>query len=246
MTTARRYEIFFLLLVAIAVQAFAPAWLYAQAPIRLEPFVASGLNQPVLLTNAHDGTDRRFIVEQTGTISVMRPGSSTRTTFLDLTSRVVCCGERGLLGLTFHPQFSTNRRFFVNYTRIPDGATVIAEYQASPSNPDTALDVENVLLVIPQPYDNHNGGMVEFGPDGYLYIGLGDGGSGNDPQNRAQNPDELLGKMLRIDVDSTAGGAPYSSPSTNPFVNRAGRDEIFALGLRNPWRFSFDRETGQL
>ena len=247
MTMARRYEFVFVLLLAAAAQALAPPGLHAQARgITLEPFVSSSLNQPVLLTNAHDGTDRRFIVEQPGRISVVRPGSSTRTTFLDLTARVVCCGERGLLGLTFHPQFATNRRFFVNYTRRPDGATVIAEYQASPSNPDIALTTETVLLVINQPYENHNGGMVEFGPDGYLYIGMGDGGSGNDPQNRAQNVDELLGKMLRIDVDSPAGGVPYSSPPNNPFVNTSGRDEIFALGLRNPWRFSFDRATGQL
>ena len=247
MTKARRYEFVFVLMLAAAAQALAPAGLHAQAgSITLQPFISSGLNQPVFLTNAHDGTDRRFIVEQPGRISVMRSGSSTRTVFLDITARVLCCGERGLLGLAFHPQFAANRRFFVDYTRRPDGATVIAEYQVSPSNPDVALTSETVLLMIPQPYENHNGGMVEFGPDGYLYIGMGDGGSGNDPQNRAQNPDELLGKILRIDVDAPAGGLPYSSPPNNPFVNRSGRDEIFALGLRNPWRFSFDRATGQL
>src|SRR5262245_46966430 len=247
MIQARRYEFVFMLVLAAAAQALAPAGLHGQAAsITLEPFISSGLNQPLYLTNAHDGTDRRFIVEQPGRISVMRPGSSARTVFLDITARVICCDERGLLGLAFHPQFATNRRFFVNYTRRPDGATVIAEYQVSPSNPDVALTAETVLLLIPQPYVNHNGGMVEFGPDGYLYIGMGDGGSGNDPQNRAQNPDELLGKILRIDVDSPDGGVPYSSPPTNPFVNRSGRDEIFALGLRNPWRFSFDRATGQL
>src|SRR5262245_11375993 len=176
MITVRRYEFAFMLVLAATVQVFAPAGLHAQtAGITLEPFIPSGLDQPVLLTNAHDGTNRRFIVEQPGQIMVVRPGSSAQSVFLDLTARVACCGERGLLGLTFHPQFSTNGRFFVNYTRVPDGATVIAEYQVSPSNPDIALTAETVILVIPQPYDNHNGGMVEFGPDGYLYIGMGDG-----------------------------------------------------------------------
>ena len=220
---------------------FSALWASAQSvPIDLEPFIASGLNQPLYFTNAHDGTGRRFIVEQPGRISVMQPGSSTRTTFLDITARVLSGGERGLLGLAFHPQFASNRRFFVDYTRRPDGATVIAEYRVSPSNPNVAQTSETVLLVIPQPYENHNGGMVEFGPDGYLYIGMGDGGSGNDPENRAQNPNELLGKILRIDVDR--GGAP----PTNPYADGSGRREIYAIGLRNPWRFSFDRATGQL
>src|SRR6185436_10499872 len=143
--------------------------------INLEPFIASGLSSPLYLTNAHDGTNRRFIIEQPGRISVVQPGTTTRTTFLDITSRIVSGGERGLLGLAFHPQFSTNRRFFVDYTRQPDGATVIAEYRASASNPNIADATETVLVVIPQPYENHNGGQVEFGPDGYLYIGMGDG-----------------------------------------------------------------------
>jgi len=217
-------------------------WASAQSVrIDLEPFIASGLNQPVYLTNAHDGTNRRFVVEQPGRVSVMQPGSSMRMTFLDITGRVLSGGERGLLGLAFHPQFASNRRFFVDYTRRPDGATVIAEYRVSTSNPNVAETSETVLLLIPQPYENHNGGMIEFGPDGYLYIGMGDGGSGNDPQNRAQNPNMLLGKILRIDVDRGA------APSTNPYADgSAGRPEIYAIGLRNPWRFSFDRATGQL
>jgi len=217
-------------------------WASAQSVrIDLEPFIASGLNQPVYLTNAHDGTNRRFVVEQPGRVSVMQPGSSLRSIFLDITSRVLSGGERGLLGLAFHPQFASNRRFFVDYTRRPDGATVIAEYSVSTSNPNVALTSETVLLLIAQPYENHNGGMIEFGPDGYLYIGMGDGGSGNDPQNRAQNPNELLGKILRIDVDR---GVP---PPTNPYADGSGgRREIYAVGLRNPWRFSFDRATGQL
>src|SRR6058998_151737 len=199
-------------------------WAPAQSVrIDLEPFIASGLNQPAYFTNAHDGTNRRFVVEQPGRVSVMQPGSSLRSTFLDITSRVLSGGERGLLGLAFHPQFASNRRFFVDYTRRPDGATVIAEYSVSTSNPNVALTSETVQSTISQPYENHNGGMIEFGPDGYLYIGMGDGGSGNDPENRAQNLTELLGKMLRIDADR-----PQSPPPTNPFFGSIpGRDEIF-------------------
>jgi hypothetical protein len=197
-----------------------PAAVQAQTPrMSLIPFV-SGLSQPVLLTTAKDGSNRRYIVEQIGRIRVVEPDSTTPETFLDIRPRVLFGGERGLLGLAFHPQYSANRRFFVNYTRQPDGATVVAEY----------LDgVERILFVVPQPFDNHNGGMIEFGPDGYLYIGMGDGGAGNDPGNRAQNPGDLLGKMLRINVDI---------PDARP--------EIFASGLRNPWRFSFDRLTGEI
>src|SRR5881296_1930613 len=192
-------------------------WAPAQSVrIDLEPFIASGLNQPDYFTNAHDGTNRRFVVEQPGRVSVLQPGSSMRTTFLDITSRVLSGSERGLLGLAFHPQFASNRRFFVDYTRCPDGATVIAEYRVSTSNPNVAQTPETVLLLIPQPYENHNGGMIEFGPDGYLYIGMGDGGSGNDPQNRAQNPNMLLGKILRIDVDSGV------QPPTNPYADGSG------------------------
>ncbi|MEN3331608.1 MAG: hypothetical protein V7641_973 [Blastocatellia bacterium] len=209
--------------------------------------VLSGLASPVYLTNAHDGSNRLFIVEQAGRIKVLQPGATAPTVFLDITARVLAGGERGLLGLAFHPQFSTNHRFFVDYTRQPDGATVIAEYQASAADASLALTAEKTLLVIPQPFANHNGGMVEFGPDGFLYIGMGDGGSANDPGNRAQNVNELLGKILRIDVDHANGSQPYSSPVDNPFFGSvAGRDEIYAYGLRNPWRFSFDRATGQL
>jgi glucose/arabinose dehydrogenase len=216
------------------------------ATIKLLP-VLTGLSSPVFVTTARDGSNRLFVVEQGGVIKVLQPGSSSPTVFLDITANVLSGGERGLLGLTFHPHFSSNRRFFVNYTRQPDGATVIAEYQASPADPNVADPTERVLLVIAQPFANHNGGMVEFGPDGFLYIGMGDGGSGNDPGNRAQNTAELLGKILRIDVDQPDGSQPYSSPSTNPFAgSTAGRDEIFAYGFRNPWRFSFDRATGDL
>jgi glucose/arabinose dehydrogenase len=208
--------------------------------------VVDGLSSPVFVTNAHDGSNRLFIIEQPGRIKVLHPDSAAPSTFLNIASKVLSGGEQGLLGLAFHPQFSANRRFFVDYTRQPDGATVIAEYRASASNPDVADTNEKTLLVIPQPFVNHNGGMLAFGPDGFLYIGMGDGGSANDPGNRAQNIEELLGKILRIDVDRAQGGLPYASPSGNPFVGAPGRDEIYAYGLRNPWRFSFDRATGQL
>lgn len=216
------------------------------AEISLQP-VLSGLSSPLYVTNAHDGSNRLFIVEQPGRIKVLEPGSSAPVIFLNIASRILSGGERGLLGLAFHPQFSTNRRFFVNYTRQPDGATVIAEYRASASNPNVADTSETVLLVIPQPFPNHNGGMIEFGPDQFLYIGMGDGGSADDPGNRAQNINELLGKILRIDVDRSNGSVPYSSPADNPFFGATpGRDEIYAFGMRNPFRFSFDRATGQL
>ncbi len=214
--------------------------------VQLQP-VLTGLSSPLYVTHSRDGTNRLFIVEQGGTIRVLQPGAPLPNLFLDITARVLSGGEQGLLGLAFHPAYATNRRFFVNYTRQPDGATVIAEYRTSASDPNLADTAEIVLLVIPQPFANHNGGMVEFGPDGFLYIGMGDGGSGNDPGNRAQNIDDLLGKMLRIDVDRPNPPNLYSSPPDNPFFGQTtGRDEIFALGLRNPFRWSFDRGTGQL
>ncbi|CAN5180776.1 PQQ-dependent sugar dehydrogenase [soil metagenome] len=223
---------------------YAGSQAQAQA-IRLEP-VLTGLSSPVLVTHARDRSKRQFIVEQTGRIRVRAPGASTTSVFLDLSTKIIAGGERGLLGLAFHPQFATNARFFVNYTRASDGATVIAEYRAG-ANPTVTAASEIVLMTIAQPFANHNGGMVEFGPDGFLYIGMGDGGSANDPGNRAQNINDLLGKMLRIDVDHPANGLPYSSPAGNPYVGaQSGRPEIFAIGLRNPFRFSFDRLSGAL
>jgi Glucose/sorbosone dehydrogenases len=232
--------------------------------IRLQPFL-SGLNRPVFITHPKDGSGRLFILQQDGIIKVWQPGTNTAADFLNISSRVrtpLSTGdERGLLGLTFHPQFATNRKFYVNYTRILDGATVIAEYTASASNPNQGdFNSERIILIVPQPYSNHNGGMIEFGPDGFLYIGMGDGGSSNDPNNYAQNPSRLLGKMLRIDVDVPAGSSvPYLIPPGNPFTGAnttrcdngstsAGNtcQEIWAIGLRNPWRWSFDRGTNQL
>jgi glucose/arabinose dehydrogenase len=234
------------LFLALAFMSARSATAQGVPPVTLEP-VLSNLSSPVLVTNARDGSNRLFVVEQPGRIQVLQPNASTPTVFLDITARVLAGGERGLLGLAFHPQFKANRRLFVNYTRRNDGATVIAEYRVSASNPNVVDNVETVLLVIPQPFENHNGGMIAFGADGFLYIGMGDGGSANDPQNRAQNVDELLGKILRINVDQANGSTPYSSPSDNPFFGAtAGRDEIYAVGLRNPFRFSFDRANGQL
>ncbi len=217
------------------------------AAIQLTPVVSSGLSSPLYVGHAGDGSNRLFIVQQGGIIRVLQPGSSTPTDFLDIHTKVVAGGERGLLGLAFHPQYASNGRFFVYYTRTGDGALVIAEYHVS-ADPDLAEPAETVLLTIPHPTNtNHNGGMLAFGPDGYLYIGVGDGGSANDPPNNAQNVNVLLGKILRIDVDPPPGsGVAYLSPPTNPFYGAtAGADEIFAFGFRNPWRFSFDRVTGQ-
>jgi glucose/arabinose dehydrogenase len=210
--------------------------------IALEPIIKDGLRHPVYVTHARDGSGRLFVVEQPGRIRIVHGGRMLDRPFLDITGLVQYGGEQGLLGLAFHPSYKTNGRFVVNYTRRPDGATVVAEFKVS-GNPDVAGSDEKQLLVVPQPYANHNGGMVEFGPDGFLYIGLGDGGAGGDPGNRGQNQNELLGKLLRIDVDH---GKRYGIPRDNPFASGGGRPEIFAYGLRNPWRFSFDRKTGDL
>ncbi|MEO8133369.1 MAG: PQQ-dependent sugar dehydrogenase [Betaproteobacteria bacterium] len=214
------------------------------AAIGLTPVVSSGLSSPVFVDNAGDGSNRLFIVEQSGAIKVLQPGASVPTVFLNISSKITFSGERGLLGLAFHPNYATNGRFFVFYTGTGDGALVIAEYRVS-ADPNVASTAEAVLLTIPHPNNaNHNGGMLAFGPDGYLYIGVGDGGSGNDPPNNAQNINMLLGKILRIDVDNSNPGNQtlYSSPADNPYFGTIpGRDEIFSIGWRNPWRFSFDR-----
>ena len=218
------------------------------AAIQLDPVVTTGLSSPVFVGHADDGSNRLFILERGGVVKVLQPGSSTPTVFLDIHTKLVAGGEQGLLGLAFHPQYAANRRFFVYYTRAGDGTLVIAEYHASSTDPNVADPTESVLLTIPHPTNtNHNGGMLAFGPDDYLYIGVGDGGSGNDPPNNGQNIDVLLGKILRIDVDNPDPVAQtlYSSPADNPFVGAAGRDENYAFGFRNPWRFSFDRVTGQ-
>ncbi len=216
----------------------------APATITLQP-VLTGLTFPVFVTNAQDGSGRLFIIQKAGTILVKQPGASTTTTFLNITSRVRSTeNERGLLGLAFHPNYAQNGRFFVYYTRVGDFSIQIAEYHVT-ADPNVADSVnEKILLTIPHPTNNnHNGGTVAFGLDGYLYAGTGDGGSGNDPPNNAQNINVLLGKMLRIDVDNVPEGQvpPYNIPPDNPYAGAIpGRDEIFAIGLRNPYRFSFD------
>lgn len=202
----------------------------------------TGFTSPVEIT--HAGDSRLFVVEQTGRIKILNSnGSVNATPFLNVSSIISTGGERGLLGLAFHPNYASNGYFFVNYTNTA-GDTVIARYTVS-GNPNIANTSGLILLTITQPYSNHNGGTLKFGPDGYLYIGMGDGGSAGDPGNRAQNINDNLGKMLRIDVNTTI--APYYiNPPTNPYVGVAGNDEIWAIGLRNPWKFSFDKSTGDL
>ena len=199
------------------------------------------------LTAPPGDTTRLFIVEKTGAIRIWKAGAILPRPFLDIATRVSRGSEQGLLGLAFHPLYAGNGRFYVDFTD-PAGDTRVVEFLVS-GDPDSASATERQILFVDQPYANHNGGQIAFGPDGYLYVGMGDGGSGGDPENRAQNPAELLGKLLRIDVNAPDPGAgtEYSIPSDNPFRGRQGyRPEIWALGLRNPWRFSFDRATGDL
>jgi len=209
-------------------------------------------SNPLDLQHAGDGSNRIFVVEQAGRIKVFPNNSSVTTTktFLDITDRVTSGGETGLLGLAFHPNYESNGYFYVNYTAPSPLRTVVSRFQVSPTNPDSAdKNTEQILLTFNQPYSNHNGGCVAFGADGYLYIATGDGGSGGDPQNNAQNITNLLGKILRIDVDNPQPPLNYGIPPTNPFVdstNTSIRKEIYAYGLRNPWRMSFDPVTGWL
>jgi glucose/arabinose dehydrogenase len=209
---------------------------------------------PIEMVHAGDGTDRLFVVEQRGKIYVFDPSdpAGTRRLFLDLEGLVSGSGgETGLLGLAFHPAYESNGLFFVNYTSSQSGSlkSYISRFSVSASDPDSAVrESEDALLTQDQPYSNHNGGKVAFGPDGYLYISLGDGGSGNDPQNNGQTLTTLLGKILRIDVDTQTPPLAYGIPPTNPMVGnlRGFREEIYAYGLRNPWKFSVDSETGML
>ena len=253
--------------------ALAPTAVQADSPADLRLVqVVTGLSVPVGLQHAGDGSGRLFIVERGGLIRIFDGDQLLGTPFFDITSGsnpppFVSGGERGLLGLAFHPDYADNGYFYVNYTEstsppnnCPNGAdctwnTVISRFEVSAGDPDVAdADSEERLLVINQDYGNHNGGNILFGPDGYLYIGMGDGGSGGDPQNRAQSMRSLLGKMLRIDVDGggfaadCGGVGNYGVPGNNPFRDGPGDDcdEIWSLGLRNPWRWSFDRDNGDL
>jgi glucose/arabinose dehydrogenase len=206
---------------------------------------AEGFTQPTHVTNAGDDSGRLFVTEQAGRIWVVRDGTRLEDPFLDIEPLVGSnANEQGLLSIAFHPRFLENGQFFVNYTDR-EGTTVVARYSVATENPDRAdPDSATVLLTIEQPAANHNGGLLKFGPDGYLYIGTGDGGRAGDPWGNGQSLDTLLGKLLRIDVD---GGEPYAVPPNNPFNgNNDARPEIWAYGLRNPWRFAFDRVTGDL
>ena len=210
--------------------------------------VVKGLVAPLDVTNAGDGSGRVFVAEQAGRIRIVKGDRLVERPFIDISGRVSSGGERGLLGLAFHPKYPTDPRFFVDYTDR-DGNTVVSQFRVSSADPDIADPAsETVLLPLSQPFPNHNGGAIEFGPDGMLFIGTGDGGSSGDPQGNGQRLDTLLAKILRIDVDVPVGTtAPYEIPSGNPFVARSGaRPEIWLTGLRNPWRMRFDRATGDL
>jgi glucose/arabinose dehydrogenase len=231
--------------------------------IVLQPFL-SGLSAPIFITHAGDGSGRQFVVEKGGRIKVVRNGQVNQTPFLDLSSLVSGGSEQGLLGLAFHPGYEVNGRFFVFYTALPPpqpttnvGSNILAEYRALNPGADVAdpndptPDPERTLFSLHDRFGNHNGGMLAFGQDGYLYVGTGDEGSGGDPDENAQNVTSLFGKLLRLDVDTNNHPAPpgfnYSIPPDNPFFGQTSppgiRQEIFALGLRNPWRWSFDRQT---
>jgi glucose/arabinose dehydrogenase len=237
------------LLVGLLIGPSARATSAAVVPARIHlglARVATGLSRPLLVTDAGDGSGRLFVVEQTGAIRIVKAGKLLARPFLDLGAAVSGGNEQGLLGLAFHPSYATNGKLYVSYTDR-GGTSVIREYRVSAANPDRVDGSSGrTILRLRQPYANHNGGNIAFGPDGDLYIGFGDGGSAGDPGNRAQNLGSLFGKLLRIDVDRRTGTLPYGIPSTNPYVGRAGLDQIWASGLRNPWRWSFDRLTGDL
>ncbi len=210
--------------------------------------VARGLDRPVHIAAASDGSARLYVVEQAGNVVILENHRVWPQPFLDLRGQVESGGEKGLLSVAFHPRYRENGLLYVNYTARDAGGlhTRVSRFRRATDRQADATS-ETVLLRIDQPYSNHNGGQLAFGPDGYLYIGMGDGGAANDPRNHAQNPGSLLGKLLRIDVDRSSPPHAYAVPADNPFVGRPGtRPEIWALGLRNPWRFSFDAGSGEL
>lgn len=217
--------------------------------LRLTPFITTGLSAPIFLAQPLDD-GRIFVVEQAGRIRVIRSGVLQTRPFLDISTRVLSGGERGLFSIAFHPQYATNRFFYVYYTTRMSGALtdgdIVVERYATTTNPEVA-DPVSAKLIITTPHwrqSNHNGGLVRFGPDGMLYAGFGDGGGGGDPYRTGQNPDSLLGSLLRLDVN---GGDPYAIPANNPYAGQPPRrGEIWAKGLRNPWRFAFDAPTGLL
>jgi len=227
---------------------------FPEIAVELET-VATGLTSPIVLENADDGSDRLFIVDQTGLINIVENSELVDEPFLDISDKLVdldtSYDERGLLGLTFHPNYEENDRFFIYYSAPKSGSeidheSIVAEYHVS-GDPNVAdPDSELIIYRVDQPEANHNGGQLAFGPDGYLYIGLGDGGGAGDDHGTIGNGQDIntsLGSILRIDVDS---GSPYEIPEDNPFVGTEGLDEIYSWGFRNPWKFSFDRQTGRL
>ncbi|MGZ8502078.1 MAG: PQQ-dependent sugar dehydrogenase [Candidatus Limnocylindrales bacterium] len=238
--------------VAAPTVAAAPARIAAAVPADYSNVsvgltsVMSGLDGPVLVTNAADGSRRLFVVEQRGVIKVWRSGHGL-STFLDMRSRVELSGEQGLLALAFHPDYEHNRKFYVLFTEKSTGDVIVAEYKASATNRNKAstTSFRRLLRVGHRVNDNHNGGMLAFGSKGYLYISIGDGGGGGDTPNNAQSRRSLLGKILRIDVNGTSGRLAYRIPANNPYAaSKTLRREIWSYGLRNPWRFSFDRLNG--
>jgi glucose/arabinose dehydrogenase len=233
-----------LLLAVLMLLGSAPASAATSWPaVALVPAV-SGLAAPVAVANAGDGSTRLFVAEQAGRVRLIKGGVLQPAPFLDISTKVSCCGERGLLGLAFPPGYAAKGHFYVFYTGLT-GAVTLARYRVG-ANPDLADPAsEEVLLSVDHPMANHNGGQLAFGPaDGFLYAGIGDGGGAGDPDGNGQNTNTLLGKILRLDVES--GATPYAIPAANPFASGGGRPEIWAYGLRNPWRFSFDRQTHDL
>ncbi|HEY2031447.1 MAG TPA: PQQ-dependent sugar dehydrogenase [Myxococcales bacterium] len=215
----------------------------ANVKLALQPFVTAGLDGPVFMTQPLDD-GRMFVVEQAGRIRVIRDGALQAAPFLDLTARVLSGGERGLLSVAFHPAYATNHLFYVYFTSQPSGDIRIERFNVT-ANPEVADPASSqlVLATLHSEFSNHNGGLLSFGPDGFLYAGLGDGGSGGDPHGNGQNPNALLASLLRLDVDH---GLPYAIPPGNPFANGNGRPEVWAKGLRNPWRYAFDPPTATL
>ena len=217
--------------------------------VALAPYV-TGTDQPLMITGP-SGDTRQFVIEQDGRIRVIKDGLLVATPFLDLTTLVLAGGERGLLGIAFHPSFATNNKFYVHYSARPNGDHVIAEFTATAGTDTATLASRRNVLQFADPFSNHNGGMIEFGNDGKLYIAIGDGGSGGDPADRAQNDAVLFGKILRIDVDTRTGTKQYGIPTDNPFASSPDgaadpRPEVWHKGLRNPFRFSFDRANGNI
>jgi hypothetical protein len=224
----------------------------SNAQLQLIPaFPNLSFEQPVDIQHSGDGSNRLFVVSQPGIIYVFENDNNTtiKKVFLDIRDKVLFGGEQGLLGLAFHPDYKTNGYFYINYTTSNPRRSIVSRFKVSNNDPNVAdRNSELVLLTVDQPYSNHNGGQTSFGPDGYLYISFGDGGSGGDPQNYAQNLRSLLGKILRIDVNKTFGNLNYSIPDDNPYKGNTNglREEIYAWGLRNVWRFSFDNSTNKL